>query len=183
MKLLANWGWTGLIGFGLVLLVSGLFMFAQGKSAHDEVTNTLAGERIITSQNAEIPLKPVTGPDEAKAQADTIKQDALNITGGKTYAELDRADPNRNVYLNSVTLRTALMQSYMAFKVADMVMGVGALVAVLGLAQIVLGLYLGFVVVRRPEPSVDAVLHPERVPVSPPPSAAWTGTGRTPQAR
>jgi len=181
MKVLANWGWTGLIGFGLVLIVSGLFMVGQGMSARDEVTSTLADEHIITSQNAEIPLKPVTGPDEAKAQADIIKQDALNITGGKTYAELDRNDPNRNLYLNSVVLRTALMQSYMAFKVADLVMGVGALVAVLGAAQMVLGLYLGFVVVRRPEPSVTAALHPETV--SAPPSAAWTGTGRSPQAR
>jgi hypothetical protein len=182
MKQIAKWGWLGLVAFGLVLFVSGLYMLAQGISARNEVTDTLADERIITSQNAEIPMAKVTGAAEAKAQADVIKQDALNITGGKTYAELDRNDPNRNVYLNSVTLRTALMQSYMAFKVADLVMGVGALVAVLGLAQAVLGLYLGFVVVKRTQPSVGASVIDTPSHTSPP-TGAWKGTGRSPQPR
>jgi hypothetical protein len=175
MKLMAKWGWLGLVGFGLVLVISGLFMLYQGKSAHDEVADTLSEERIVGAQDTSIADQKVTGPDEAKAQADKIQQDVLNITGGKTYAELDRNDPNRNTYLTSITLRTALMQSYMAFKVADLVMGIGALIAVLGLAQAVLGLYLGFIVVKRPEPSVEATLQPPR--------GAWTGTGRTPQPR
>lgn len=182
MKLMAKWGWIGLVGFGAVLFVSGLFMVTQGMAARDEVRDALVDERIITSEKADIPLAPVTGAAEAKAQADIIKKDVLEMTGGRTYAELDRADPNRNTYLTSITLRTALMQSYMAFKVADLVMGVGSLVAVLGLAQAVLGLYLGFVVVRRSEPSVQNALHPENVP-SPPPQAAWTGTGRSTQPR
>jgi hypothetical protein len=180
MQTFAKWGWLGLVAFGLILVGSGLFMIYEGKQARDDVTNTLAAERIITSENAEIPLVRVTGPEEAKAQADIIKEDALRATGGKTWAELDRNDPNRQTYLTSVTLRTALMQSYIAFKVADLVMGVGALVAVLGAAQAVLGLYLGFIVVKRPEPSVDATVQP----TSGPPSAAWTGTGRgQPQPR
>jgi hypothetical protein len=183
MKLLAKWGWLGLVAFGLVLVISGLFMVFQGKSARDEVTNSLADERIITSQNAEIPMAKVTGPDEAKAQAEVIKQDVLKMTGGKTFAELDRSDPNRNTYVTSIALRTALMQSYMAFKVADLVIGVGALVAVLGLAQAVLGLYLGFVVVKRPQPSVESTVLPDTSSRGSPPSAAWTGTGRTPQPR
>ena len=177
MKLLAKWGWLGLLAFGLVLVVSGLYMVYAGRSAHDEVTDSLSDERIITSQSAEIPMAKVTGPAEAKAQAEVIKQDVLKMTGGKTYAELDRNDPNRNTYLTSITLRTALMQSYMAFKVADLVTGVGALVAVLGAAQAVLGLYLGFVVVKRTEPSVEGTT------IERPPAAGWTGTGRSPQPR
>jgi hypothetical protein len=183
MKLMAKWGWLGLVAFGLVLVVSGLYMVSEGKSAHDEVTASLSDERIVGSQNTAIANEKVTGPDEAKVQADKIKQDVLNMTGGKTYAELDRNDPNRNTYLTSITLRTALMQSYMAFKVADLVMGVGALVSVLGLAQLVLGLYLGFVVVKQPRPSVEASTLPGGPAVTNPPSAAWTGTGRSPQPR
>jgi hypothetical protein len=72
-------------------------------------------------------LAAVTGPAEAKAQADAIKAHMLKTTGGKTYAELSRDDPNRATYLNSVTLRTALMESYLAFKVVT----VQALVIVL----------------------------------------------------
>ncbi len=183
MKLLAKWGWLGLVAFGLILVISGLFMIYQGKSAHDEVADALSEERIVGSQGTDIADVKVTGPDEAKTQADKIKQDVLNMTGGKTYAELDRNDPNRNTYLTSITLRTALMQSYMAFKVADLVMGVGALVAVLGLAQAVLGLYLGFVVVKRSQPSVGATVLTEPPSHVSPPTGAWTGTGRSPQPR
>jgi hypothetical protein len=160
MKLIATWAWAGAVVFGLILVASGAYMTLQGQDARNDVRDTLSAERIITSKNAETPMKPVTGPAEAKAQADTIRDDALRITGGKTYAELAPDDPNRAVYLQSVTLRTALMQSYMAFKVSDLVTGVGALVAALGIAQIGLGLYLGFVVVRRPQPSVKAAIDP-----------------------
>jgi hypothetical protein len=183
MKLLAKWGWIGLVGFGLILLVSGLFMITQGMSARDEVRNALEDERITTSENASIPSRPVNGADEAKAQADIIQQDVLNMTGGRTFAELERNDPMRNTYVTSIALRTALMQSYMAFKVADLVMGVGALVAVLGLAQFVLGLYLGFIVVKQPKPSVEASTLPGAPSATNPPAAAWTGTGRSPQPR
>ena len=67
----------------------------------------------------------------------------MTMTGGKTYAELARDDPLRATYLQSVTLRTALMESYLAFKVADLVMGVGLIVALLGASQVVLGVFLG----------------------------------------
>jgi hypothetical protein len=107
------------------------------------VRDTLAEERIITAEDAEIPLADVDSAAEAKAQADIIRVHALESSGGKTYAEMSRDDPQRAVYLNSVTLRTALMTSYLSFKVSDLVVGMGALVVLLGLSQVVLGVYLG----------------------------------------
>jgi hypothetical protein len=119
-------------------------MVYEGRTAHNEVRDTLADEKIVSSEDAGIPVAAVTGPAEAKAQAEAIKNHMLTTTGGKTYAEMDRNDPNRAQYLNSVTLRTALMESYMAFKTADLVAGVGIIVILLGGSQIALGLYLGF---------------------------------------
>jgi hypothetical protein len=116
--------------------------------AHNDVRDTLAEERIITAEDAAIPLAEVDSAAEAKAQADIIHEHALAATGGKTYAELDRDDPARAVYLNSVTLRTALMESYMAFKVADLVTGIGAIVVLLGLSHVALGGFLGLLVLR-----------------------------------
>src|SRR3954465_2888254 len=123
MKALARYAWIGAVVFGLGLAGDGLFMIAQGRSAHDEVRDTLASEKFVTPEHAGIPTSPVTGPEEAKAQAEVIRQHVLKITNGKTYAELDKNDPNRNIYLTSVTLRTALMESYLAFKVSDLVTG------------------------------------------------------------
>jgi hypothetical protein len=157
MNLVTRWAWIGAVLFGLGLLGSGAFMVTEARSAHDEVRDALASERIVTAEDAEIPLAPVTGPEEAKAQADIIQTHALRITEGKTFAELSRDDPRRATYLQAVTLRTALMESYLAFKVADLVMGVGVIVALLGGSHIVLGAYLGLVLAPKREREAKTV--------------------------
>ncbi len=138
-----HWAWLGAVLFGLALVVAGFFMMAQGRAAHNDVKDALSAERIVTPADSALPNTPVTGAAEAKAQADVIWKHVLEQTGGKTYAELDRADPLRDTYLQSVTLRTALMESYLAFKVADLVMGIGLIVVLLGASQVVLGGFLG----------------------------------------
>jgi len=148
MQSILKWAWVGAIAFGFVLVAAGAFMAYEGRMAHNDVRDTLAEERIISAEDAAIPLAEVDSAAEAKAQADIIREHALAATGGKTYAELDRDDPARAVYLNSVTLRTALMESYMAFKVADLVTGVGAIVVLLGLSHIALGGFLGLLVLK-----------------------------------
>ena len=145
MNIIKRWAWVGAVAFGFVLVGSGLYMVREARIAHDDVRDSLAAERIITAEDAEIPLEPVNNAGEAKAQADVIQKHVLKTTEGKTYAELPRDDPRRATYLQAVTLRTALMESYLAFKVADLVLGVGLIVALLGLSHIVLGGYLGFV--------------------------------------
>jgi len=132
--------------FGLALIGAGLFMVSQGRAAHNDVRDALSAERIVTPEDSALPNKPVTGPAEAKAQADAIWAHVMTQTGGKTYAELARDDPLRTTYLQSVTLRTALMESYLAFKVADLVMGVGLIVALLGASQVVLGAFLALII-------------------------------------
>ncbi|MEX2247387.1 MAG: aromatic ring-opening dioxygenase LigA [Dehalococcoidia bacterium] len=145
MNAVRKWAWIGAVAFGLLLCASGLFMVREARAAHDDVRDALAGERIVTAEDAEIPLAPVNGPAEAKAQADAIQMHVLESTDGLTYAELPRDDPRRATYLQAVTLRTALMESYLAFKVADLVLGVGLIVTLLGLSHVVLGVYLGLI--------------------------------------
>ncbi len=156
MKLVTKWAWIGAIAFGIVLAAAGLVMVNQGRAAHNDVRDTLAQEKIVTAEDSDIPLVAVTGPKEAKAQADAIRQHALKMTGGKTYAELARDDPNRATVLNSVNLRAALMESYMAFKVADLVVGMGLIVVALGLSHVALGTYLGIVAIRKPSEEATA---------------------------
>jgi hypothetical protein len=142
-KPIIHWAWIGAIVFGLALSVAGLFMVSHGRSAHNQVRDALAAERIVTPADSDLPNTPVTGAAQAKAQADIIWTHVMKLTGGKTYAELAQTDPLRATYLQSVTLRTALMESYLAFKVADLVMGIGVIVALLGASQVVLGAFLG----------------------------------------
>lgn len=148
-RFVAKWAWAGAILFGLVLAGSGAFMVQQGRAAHNDVKDTLASENVVSSQDADIPLKPVTNAATAKAQADAIKAHVLRTTGGRGYAELPSTDPNRTTALNSITLRTALMESYMAFKIADLVMGVGLIVALVGASHVVLGAYLAYITAQE----------------------------------
>ena len=148
-----RWAWLGSSLVGIVLIGAGAFMALEGRAAHAEVRSALAAERIVTPEDAALPGAPVTGPAEARAQSDVIWEHIMTSTKGKTYAELDRADPLRATYLNAVTLRTALMESYLAFKVADLVTGIGVIVALLGASQVVLGGFLGLLT-RRPSAEV-----------------------------
>jgi len=156
MEFIKKWAWLGAVGFGIVLVASGLFMVREARLAHNDVRDALAAERIITPEDAEIPLAPVDSAAEAKAQADIIQTHALRTTEGKTYSELARDDPRRGTYLQAVTLRTALMESYLAFKVADLVQGIGIIVVLLGASHVVLGAYLGLVTAPARERQVAA---------------------------
>lgn len=151
MLVVTRWAWIGAVVFGFVLVAAGLYMVRESRLAHNDVRDSLAAERIITAEDAEIPLAEVDSAAEARAQADAIQAHVLAQTEGKTYAELARDDPRRATYLQAVTLRTALMESYLAFKVADLVMGVGFVVALLGASHVVLGAYLGLVLAPRRE--------------------------------
>jgi hypothetical protein len=77
MQLITKWAWAGAIIFGIVLVGAGLFMVREARSAHDEVRDTLASERVVSSEDSDLPLVPVTGPEEAKAQANAIKAHML----------------------------------------------------------------------------------------------------------
>jgi hypothetical protein len=161
---ITHWAWIGAIVFGIGLVGAGMFMMAQGRMAHNDVRDALTAERIVTPADSEIPNTPVTGASEAKAQADVIWKHVMTQTGGKTYAELAQTDPLRATYLQSVTLRTALMESYLAFKVADLVMGIGLIVALLGASQVVMGVFLGLMArsneATRREPAATAAPAP-----------------------
>ena len=146
-----RWAWIGAILFGISLVGASIFMISQARSAHNDVRQALAAERIVTPEDSALPNVAVTGPAEAKAQADAIWFHVMKLTGGRTYAELPRDDPLRATYLQSVTMRTALMESYLAFKVADLVQGVGLIVALLGMSQVVLGGFLGLLSRTRRE--------------------------------
>ena len=68
----------------------------------------------------------------AFVQADAINRHALEATGGKTYAELDKDDPLRGTAMNGSFLRASLFTSVIAFGVALFAIGVGVLSILLG---------------------------------------------------
>ena len=118
-----------------VSIVVGIVMVIAGVATWVVISNTLASQRITVSADADCAAgDDVNGPISAFCQAAVIDKHTLNITGGKTYAELDRDDPNRATAMNSAFLQASLFTSVVAFGVCLMAIGVGAVLALIGFA-------------------------------------------------
>jgi hypothetical protein len=132
-----HWFWVAPAILGIVFIGGGIYMMMEGGNAKDDVRDAIVRENITTSEDASIPNERVDDADTAQAQAEVIEKHVLETTGGKTYAELERDDPDRATVLNSVSLRTALNLAVMGFKISDLVIGMGAFMVVLGITHIV----------------------------------------------
>ncbi len=124
--------WIAPLVLGFVFIGAGIYMVVEGRSAKDEVRDAIVSENIITSDDASIPNVLVDNAAKATAEADVIEVHYLELTGGKTYAELDRDDPNRETAFRAVQLRTSLNLAVMGFRVSDLVIGMGAFMIVIG---------------------------------------------------
>jgi hypothetical protein len=119
----------------IVVMVIGAVMVIAGAVTYAQVSSTLADEQIVVSDDASCQAgNAVNGPYAAYCQAQIIAHHALEATGGKTYAQLDREDPLRDVAMNGSFLRASLFTSVVAFGVAAMAMGVGIVFILIGVA-------------------------------------------------
>jgi hypothetical protein len=117
----------------ILLYIAGAVLLIGGAGTWYTVSDQLAAERITVSDDAPCQAgQEVNGPLEAYCMAEIINTHALEATGGKTYAELDREDPLRAVAQSSSFLRASLFTSVVAFGVAAFAMGVGVLSILIG---------------------------------------------------
>jgi hypothetical protein len=120
---------------GIVAIVAGAFLVVAGVVSYYLVHRELADEHIVVSDDAQHNAgKDVEGPLTAYSQAMVIKSHALEIGGGKTYAQLPQDDPKRDTVMTASFLRASLFTSVVAFGVAALVAGLGVLFALVGLA-------------------------------------------------
>ena len=118
----------------LISIIAGIVLAVSGVATWLVVSSTLADQKITTTSDACLPNRVVKGPFTAFCQADIIQQHTLEITGGKTYAELERDDPLRDTAMTSSFLRASLFTSVVAFGVAAMAIGMGVLFVFVGFA-------------------------------------------------
>ena len=119
-------GLRGVGTIGLLLIVFGAIMFVAGVGTWVVVADQLAAEKITVAEDADrFAGATVDTPWEAYAQADVINKHAMEGSGGKTYAELDRDDPARATVMNASFLRASLFTSVVAFGVAFMAAALG----------------------------------------------------------
>jgi ABC-type glycerol-3-phosphate transport system permease component len=120
---------------GILGIVGGLVLIVGGTVAYATVSSQLAAEKIVVAEDASfLANSPVVDPFSAYAEAEIINHHALEASGGKTYAELDREDPLRATVMNASFLRTSLFTSVVAFGVSVFAVGLGILSALFGFA-------------------------------------------------
>lgn len=120
-------GMLGILG-GVVLVVAGTFAWIM-------ISSQLRSEGIVVPDDAvAFQGQTVSDPLSALAQADVIQTHAMDASGGKTYAELSQDDPIRPMVMEASLLRASLFTSILSFGVAALVMGLGVLTALFGLA-------------------------------------------------
>jgi ABC-type sugar transport system permease subunit len=119
----------------LTAIIVGITMAIAGVVTWVVVSTTLGDQKITVSDDANCAAgDDVNGPISAYCQADIIDHHTQAITGGLTYAELDREDPNRQTAMDSAFLQASLFTSVVAFGVAAMAVVVGIVLALIGFA-------------------------------------------------
>lgn len=137
---------------GIIALVAGIVMIIAGGVTWGMVSSQLRAENITVSET-DAPFAggaTVAGPISAYAQAAVINKHALAATEGKTYSELgalvteardagdeelaDTLQAQRNTIMNGSFLRASLFTSVVAFGVAALVIGLGALFILVGVS-------------------------------------------------
>ena len=119
----------------VVAIVMGALMILGGGATWYLVSDTLAEQNITTPEDACLPESQVDGPFTAYCQAQVIQEHTLESTDGRTYAELDREDPLRDVAMDSSFLQASLFTSILAFGVSAMAIAVGILFILIGLGM------------------------------------------------
>lgn len=148
------------ITIGTILVIGGIWgiVFTYKK---------ITQEKIITPVDAVLPEQPVRGPRTLMVQADTIRRHTLNMTEGKTYAEMPRQIPkldadgkplfdaqgkpimaentNRNIWVTATALTTALNVGVLTYALCVFVILCGLMFIGGGIIFYVLGRHLAFV--------------------------------------
>ncbi|MEK6276521.1 MAG: hypothetical protein AABM29_00695 [Actinomycetota bacterium] len=146
-----------------ILVLLGLAMIVIGFVGRGDVRDRLAQEHIVGTPDSSIPNQEVDTGDEATAFADVIRKHTLEATGGLNYAEMPRAvfkdsgkpvpeeeadqalasgkaidNPEREIWITSTALTTALNTSYFAESVASFAIVVGVALILIGIGLFLL---------------------------------------------
>jgi hypothetical protein len=119
----------------IIVMAAGALFLVAGAVTWFGVRDQLADEKIVVSEDAPfLGGDEIDGPFSAYAESRAIHKHALDMSGGLTYAEMDREDPIRPKIATASFLRASLLTSVIAFGVAAFALGVGIILILVGWA-------------------------------------------------
>ena len=160
MKTLKRHLWVGALALGLLFIGLGTLFMVTGLDAKDMIRTALAEENITTSADAVEFGAPagvlVADAKTAEAQAEVIKMHSFDRYG--RYTDMDRDDPNRAAYIKGLTLRNSLNMAVMGFGVADLAIGIGAVIVLMGVGTLAFVAPVLYIAIAKEEdaPTVEA---------------------------
>ena len=157
---------------GIIAIIAGIIFIIAGGVTWGMISSQLADKNITVSGDSPMLAgDEVNGPFSAYAQAQIINTHSLAATDGKTYAELgalvgaaedagdtalaEELQEQRTSVMNASFLRASLFTSVVAYGVAALVIGLGALLILVGWA---------FTSLSRPAPAATVAAGRERIP-------------------
>lgn len=107
-KIARHWVWIAPIVVGFAFAAGGVYMLVEGRSAHNDVRDSIVQEDITVSADAPSHQgETISSAGAAQAQEDAILGHTLHATGGYLYAELGSyALPKGNYALENGTYLT-----------------------------------------------------------------------------
>ncbi|HEX8206779.1 MAG TPA: hypothetical protein VF587_12035 [Solirubrobacteraceae bacterium] len=158
----------------IILIAFGIGAIYSGIDGRDRIHEDLAAEQIVGTPDSSIPNEKVDTGKEAEAFAEVTRKHVLEATQGKVYAELPRAvykkdntpvpdeqaeaalksgeamnNPLRDLWLNQISLSTALNTAYFAESVSTFAIVMGVAMLLSGIGFLILTLRLLTVPGRR----------------------------------
>ncbi len=108
-RIARHWVWIAPLVLGFAFFAGGAYMVVEGRSAHNDVRDTVLQEDITVSADAPaFGGEVIDSPGKAQAQADAILHHTEAATGGYLYAQLGSyALPSGNYALPNGTYMAA----------------------------------------------------------------------------
>jgi len=127
-------------GRAIFTIVLGILLALAGLLAWIFTTHQLSSQGITVPQNEYGGLMSafsghrVNNPLAAMAQAEVINQHTMEITGGRTFAQIPQGEDVRNTAQTAAFLQASLFTSILAFALSLLVFALGILFIVIGTA-------------------------------------------------
>ncbi len=119
------------------LVMSGVFIW-QSLAVSNQITTAMEQEKI--TYDAEGIEGVIDSNKEAGIMLDVMRDHRFD--GFPPYSETERDDPRRQTILNAITIEAYLTIAQMGYGISTIAQGIGAFMAIVGVAFVVLGIML-----------------------------------------
>ena len=153
MRTLKRHLWAGALALGLLFVGLGILFIYTGLEAKNMITNELVAQDINLSKDA-VEFGGTPGDLVNNASSAEIEAKIITLhTDGKygVYSSLERDDPHRADIIKGLSLRNSLNMAVMGYGIANLAIGSGAVIILMGAGTLALATPVLYVALAKEE--------------------------------